>query len=239
MIQIIEILNRSIQGITLPFICKASDGYIYFVKGHSAGRRSLVCEWIAGNLAEKVGLPIAPFTLLEIPEVIQGKEKYRDLGQGIVFGSRKQNITELQHNIITQIPSELQRSVLAFDWWVKNADRTLSVKGGNPNLLWDGKQKKLVMIDHNQAFDRNFNPSLFHETHIFKHQAKLLFNDMFYNKESSNIFEATLSHWDSICSNIPEEWYYADQEQTVDADFDLDIFYQTLERCTANNFWRI
>ena len=49
-IQIVEIIGRSTQGITRPFICRGEDGHIYFVKGRGAGKRSLICEWIAGNL---------------------------------------------------------------------------------------------------------------------------------------------------------------------------------------------
>lgn len=50
-IQIVEILSRSIQGVTRPFVCRGEDGCTYFVKGHGAGRRSLIAEyvWQAGG----------------------------------------------------------------------------------------------------------------------------------------------------------------------------------------------
>lgn len=41
-IQIVEVLGRSIQGITRPFICRGEDDRTYFVKGQGAGRRSLI-----------------------------------------------------------------------------------------------------------------------------------------------------------------------------------------------------
>ena len=44
-IQIVEIIGRSIQGITNPFICKCEDGQIYFVKGNGAGKQSLIAEY--------------------------------------------------------------------------------------------------------------------------------------------------------------------------------------------------
>jgi hypothetical protein len=67
-VQIVEIMGRSTQGITRPFKCRGDDGHIYFVKGHGAGRRSQICEWIAGQLAFRLGLPIAPFEIVDVPE---------------------------------------------------------------------------------------------------------------------------------------------------------------------------
>ncbi len=57
--------------------------------------------------------------------------------------------------------------MLLFDWWVHNEDRHLTLRGGNPNLLWDMQLGQLVVIDHNQAFDRDFNASRFLDSHVF------------------------------------------------------------------------
>ena len=32
--QIIQIIRRTDQGATRPFVCRAADGYVYYVKGH-------------------------------------------------------------------------------------------------------------------------------------------------------------------------------------------------------------
>lgn len=37
-----EVLGRSTQGVTEPFICRGDDGETYYVKGYGAGRRSLI-----------------------------------------------------------------------------------------------------------------------------------------------------------------------------------------------------
>ncbi|MFN0080459.1 MAG: HipA family kinase [Prosthecobacter sp.] len=57
---ITEILGRSEQGMTRPFICRAG-ALIHYVKGRYAGQRSLCCEWIAGRAAQFLldGLPLA------------------------------------------------------------------------------------------------------------------------------------------------------------------------------------
>ncbi|WP_409527298.1 HipA family kinase [Rhizobium sp. BK591] len=49
-IEIEEVLRRSDQGVTRPYICRGADGKLYYVKGKDAGYESLVKEWIAGTL---------------------------------------------------------------------------------------------------------------------------------------------------------------------------------------------
>ncbi len=128
-------MGRSEQGITRPFICRGDDDNTYFVKGIGAGRLSQVCECIAGNLGVELGLPLAPFEVVHVPvELAEANPDYRDLGAGPAFGSLKQTIMELNYAGIDLVPDELQRNMLAFDWWIHNDDRMLSESGGNPNL---------------------------------------------------------------------------------------------------------
>ena len=240
-IQITEILRRSDQGFTKPFICRADDGNIYFVKGNSAGRQSQVYEWIAGHLALKIGLPIAPFSLVDIPEeLIQTNPLHlQDLGAGLAFGSQKQMITELTYSGINQVDDDLQKSVLAFDWWIKNEDRTLTESGGNPNLFWDPDKEKLVVIDHNLAFDDDFSIDRFKELHVFNRQNNQLFNNPANASEYIEKYKRVLNSWSEICDSLPEEWYYLDSEMNDLANIDLDKIYKILERCTEDSFWNI
>lgn len=237
-VQIIEIIGRSEQGITLPFICRGDDGNTYFVKGIGAGRRSQVCEWIAGNLGLELGLPLAPLEIVDVPEaLVENNPKYRDLGVGPAFGSQKQQIMELNYAGIIHVPRELQRAVLAFDWWVHNEDRQLTETGGNPNLFWEPEHEKLVVIDHNQAFDSDFSIEKFKEFHVFSDQVNNLFGNALYRDEFSGKFKLALKSWKRICDNIPKEWYYFDPERTVLADFDLSDILRILERCNEETFW--
>ena len=181
MIQIIEILGRSEQGMTRPFICRGEDNNIYFVKGSGAGRRSQICEWIAGNLALELGLPIAPFRIVDVPfALVENNPQYSELGAGPAFGSLKQTIMELNYAGIEQVPVALQRDVLAFDWWIHNIDRMLTESGGNPNLFWAPEEERLVVIDHNQAFDPQFSAKDFFDYHVFSQNYHALFDDALY-----------------------------------------------------------
>lgn len=169
MIQIVEIVGRSEQGVTRPFICRGDDGNTYFVKGIGAGRQSQVYEWIAGGLALELSLPIAPFDIVAVPEeLVAVSPNYRELGAGPAFGSLKQTIMELNYAMVDEVPVELQQAVLAFDWWIRNNDRMLTESGGNPNLFWEPEEGRLVIIDHNQAFDPRFSVEDFLDYHVFR-----------------------------------------------------------------------
>lgn len=118
MIEIVEVLRRSEQGMTRPFICRGDDGEIYFVKGVGAGRRSQVCEWICGHLGMAFGLPVAPFEIVHVPAellAVDSALKLSDLGAGPAFGSRQQHVTEITMEAAKEVPDCLKRDVLLFD----------------------------------------------------------------------------------------------------------------------------
>lgn len=240
-IQIEEIIRRSEQGITLPFICRGEDGEIYFVKGRSAGRRSQIAEWIAGQLCLALDLPIAPFSLVDVPEklvAMGGALQPKDLGEGLAFGSlRQDSVMELTTSVIHQIPVELQQDVLIFDWWINNGDRLLTAKGGNPNLFWEPQSQALVIIDHNQAFADDVEPLKFTDLHVFAEQWNAIAGDLLKRQAYNQRFSAVLEDWDSICASIPETWWYADPEMTVAVDFDLNKVYEFLKRHERDDFW--
>ena len=121
-IEIIEVLRRSKQGVTRPFICRGDDDKIYFVKGFDTGRRSQICEWVAGRLAVLMGLHLAHFEMVDVPEELSDLNKgtpLDGLGIGSAFGSQERQVTELTVSTVDQVPNELQQDVLMFDWWVK------------------------------------------------------------------------------------------------------------------------
>lgn len=242
MVQIVEIIRRSDQGITRPYICRGDNSEIYFVKGKSAGRRSQICEWIAGKLGLAFGLPIAPFEIVEVPEELMALDcglDLSDLGSGPAFGSQRQEVMEFNFAVVNEVPNSLQQDVLAFDWWVRNNDRLLTEKGGNPNLLWNPEDQTLVVIDHNQAFDPEFNPDIFAESHVFSAQKHQVFGDMICCQDYNQKFSLALENWSSICDGIPKEWFFADKEMTVPVNISLDDVRRQLGEYQKNSFWII
>ena len=238
---IIEILERSEQGRTRPFLCRCEDERLYYVKGRDAGPRSLLCEWLAGHLAHALGLPLPEFTIVQAQQsLIDLYPEGRDLGTAPAFASAKvAHVQELTVSHLKQVPMPWQRDVLVFDWWVRNQDRSLTMLSGNPNLLWDAEQGALVVIDHNLAFDREFTTAEFSDTHVFREQIPHVFQDLAECGRYSQRLREALAVWPEACNNAPSEWWFADQERTVPTDFDPTATLALLNRCANEDFWRL
>ena len=226
MIEIIEIIRRATHGITRPFLCKASNGKIYYVKGKNVGDFGLIKELIGAKLAVALNLPIPKFKILyvdsDVIEISDGEAS--DLGNGYVFGSEEiPSATELKYKTIKKIAPSLQKDILLFDLWCRNEDRTLSEFGGNPNLLW--QNKNLYVIDHNLIFDNDFNQNDFWECHVFRQADDF---DLIDRQNYQNKMQRALQTWESILDLIPQEWKN---------NFDLKETLQHLTKDANGNIW--
>lgn len=225
----------------MPFKCRCEDGNMYYVKGRSANHQSLICEWMAGHLATEMGLNLPRCAIASAPSsLVRLHPEGRELGTGPVFASLAvENLSWITFASKSLVPLNVRRDVLVFDWWVHNADRTLTESGGNPNLLFNAESGDLVVIDHNLAFDPDFDEQLFLDTHIFKDEWNPLCQDLV---EMAN-YQARLSQvlsrrWANAWGQVPSEWMFHDEEQTIPVDFDEASCKQLLERCNHQDFWR-
>ena len=172
-VAITEIVGRSVQGVTRPFLCRNAKGTGYFVKGVvGTSAEALRAEWIGGKLARALKLPIPDFAVVEVDEALvamSAVDGVHELGRRFAFGS--QAILGAQEVTFTQVmalPQSLRARVLLFDWWIQNEDRILSAIGGNPNILTTGSDPvEAFLIDHHNAFDRAFDPAKFWRNHMF------------------------------------------------------------------------
>lgn len=57
MLEITEIIQRADQGRTKPFLCRASDEKMYYVKGRAATTSGLIKEWLGAQFSQSFGLP--------------------------------------------------------------------------------------------------------------------------------------------------------------------------------------
>ncbi len=218
MLEVIEVIRRSEQGMTQPFICRDEEGDIYFVKGKGAGRDSQIYEWIAGNLAVALGLPLPEFEIVNVSEELfesLPEDWQKDLGLGPAFGSKERRVNELTFSGIDEVPLELQRDVFLFDLWVRNGDRQLYETAGNPNLFWDPGARELVVIDHNNAFDDKVNIGYILNYHIFREEGARIAGDFRLQEDYTPRLEAALLKWAEIMAGIPENWFYADDDMTL------------------------
>ncbi|MDE2150081.1 MAG: hypothetical protein KGJ55_09710 [Gammaproteobacteria bacterium] len=242
-VTIVEVTKRSKQGRTQPYICRGDDGETYFVKGRAATRVGLAAEWICARLGERFGLSIAPYEIAVVPEILVESDAtgwLADLGFGPVFASRRVEAVEFTEAHRDQLPGDRCADVAVFDWWVRNADRTLTVYGGNPNLLWNPTgDGSLVVIDHNLAFDPDFSETEFLDTHVFSDCMRQVLSDFVARRDYVTRLADALIAWGDICAMIPDPWRYIDSEMTTAADLPIDRMFRLLNRLHDESFWSV
>nr|WP_308937276.1 HipA family kinase [Duganella sp. 1224] len=154
--------------------------------------------------------------------------------------SKRINATSLTRTRLRAIPRQVRHDVLMFDWWVHNADRNLTELGGNPNLLWSNEQPAtLTMIDHNLAFDPDFNAAEFLHLHIFSEEVPALFSDFLLRESYSARFDQAFQSWGDICDTLPEAWFFIDAEKTLPVNYPFDAVKKLLERAASEAFWQL
>ena len=231
-VTIVEINGRSEQGVIRPFRCRGEDKKWYWVKGSMAGKRALCCEWLAGRLAQIIGLPIPEFRQVYVPREIIDFSLIADiteLGYGIAFGSEDiGQVQEFVFNDKEKISETLRMQILLFDWWVQNTDRTLGARGGNPNLLWEVKTAKPWIIDHNMAFTTPFSVREFIDSHVFGSDSNLiaLQNDL----DIKTLMRDTISRVQELFEELPEDWVFLDHDHSLPVDISAEFVVQILNR---------
>ena len=138
------------EGGSLPGLVEASDLGTYVVKFRAAGqgRKALVAEVVAGELARALGLPVPDLALITLDPVIGAAEPDQEI-QELLKGSAGLNLGmdylpgSLGYDPLAfPVDGALASRIVWFDALVRNVDRSWR----NPNLLlW---HRKLHLIDH-------------------------------------------------------------------------------------------
>ncbi|ASA19855.1 HipA family kinase [Paenibacillus donghaensis] len=144
------------QGWTLPHLFKCEDGQTYVVKfiNNRAGPGILANELIAYRLGQWLGLPIAPYRIVQITKDLLDvfpALKSLDIPAGLHLGSLyfEQGTTLFKkHNLALCKNLYHSAGMIVFDHWINNWDRHIA----QDNLLYLPDQQKIQMIDHSDAF---------------------------------------------------------------------------------------
>jgi len=264
-ITITEILGRSEQGMTRPFLCGAGFYGTFYVKGAYAGRRSLCCEWVANRLVNLV-LPSAPlgvplFQMAEVPEALirgSARKDVRDLGEGLVFASmRVEDGQELTWSAAQGWPEETMALLLLLDLWLQNEDRSLSASGGNPNLLvvqipplrdddpegalWKDQPRREMLwaYDLNLAFDEDFKRERFFGVHVFGESLRQ-WPEGFRERMEPRLRSA-LGEVRAIFAELPLDWLHVDADESLPVQLDLERVISTLKLPFTEpaTFWKL
>jgi hypothetical protein len=242
MLTIEEVILRSEQGVLRPFLCKGDDGNRYFVKGRGSGYRTLISEIVGGSIAKMFGLPIPPFAVIAVPgELISGSTfpEIHDLGQGPAFASRYvEYAQEFSGGMRLKVPKELRMKTFLFDWWIMNEDRILVDGAGNPNLLWTTQDQSMHVIDHNSAFDRQFDRETFLKNHVFTDD-RVGVLDRTLRRGLEQTMSEILRDFSSIWANLPEEWTEADLDLDPELVLDQTYIHNMLQRFGTEAFWEV
>ena len=138
------------EGGSLPGLVEADDLGTYVVKfrGAGQGRKVLVAEVVAGELARRLGLPVPELTVVELDPAVARHEPDEEV-QDLLRASAGANLGmdflpgALGFDpLLARVEPALASRVLWFDALVGNVDRSWR----NPNLLlW---HDELWLIDH-------------------------------------------------------------------------------------------
>jgi hypothetical protein len=141
------------EGGSLPAVVEGDDDGLYVLKFHGAGQgpKALVAEWICGELARALALPMPEIALVELDSEFARTEPDPEI-QDLIRASEGLNLGidylpgALNYDpAAMQVDAELASRIVWFDAFASNVDRTAR----NPNLMvW---HRKLWLIDHGAA----------------------------------------------------------------------------------------
>jgi hypothetical protein len=142
------------EGGSLPGLVEADDDGLYVVKFRGAGQgpRALVAEWLAGEIARAIGLPVPDLVAIEVGAALgdaEPDEEIHDLVRasagtnlGMDFLPGALTFNPAASTAADVIDPDFAADVVWFDGLVTNPDRSPQ----NPNLLvWHGRP---WLIDH-------------------------------------------------------------------------------------------
>ncbi|GAB1437225.1 hypothetical protein MASR2M32_34800 [Sphaerotilus sulfidivorans] len=234
---IVEVLGRSEQGVTRPFLCLADDGHKYYVKSRGALWTSVVHEWVGSRLAQEFGLPVAPFTIVEVDEILSDELGDFDLEAGLAFGSRVAHAThEFEPSRTALCTAAFRQDLLAFDWWIRNQDRLLGPTAGRPNLLWQTTTQRPVVIDHNNAFDPDFNVAEFLSLHVCSSEWTAITGDLWRRTEYEQRFTPLIDRLPVFWRELPHNWTHDDSGT---ARITMESIQSILTRVDLPDFWNV
>jgi hypothetical protein len=142
------------EGGSVPALVEADDDGLYVVKllGAGHGRKALVAELLAGELARHLGLPIPDLVLVELDAALSKAEPDGEI-QDLLERSAGTNVgLDFLPGALPFAPAigpapdpDLAAGVVWLDALTTNVDRTPR----NPNLIvW---HRRLYLIDHGSA----------------------------------------------------------------------------------------
>lgn len=235
------IRERTEMGVTRPFICQSEDGVWFIVKTlNMMPLAQLLAEVIGSMLAAEMELPCPKVEFVDIPlqtVLFVSPDWKADLPTAPAFASTYIQCAKVAKTAQAKnpeyLPEQMQKWLYMFDRWILNSDRTASQVGtGNINLLFDEQQQKILVIDHNLAFDEDAD---FTE-HLFAPQNRDWKLDWVDKQTFTDKAVDILKNFDHIYQSIPDDWFSTD-DKFIEMENQINRIKTLLNRITQQNYW--
>jgi hypothetical protein len=235
MIAIIEIQYQMKQGATAPYLCLADNNKKYVIKRQRAGFEGCIKEWLFGKLGQSFGLPIPDCELVYVDRsLLEYNVDYQfEIGEGVAFGSEHiPDLQEVNYQQLHGLPQSKLQDLYVFDYWIHNADRNLTKWGGNPNLFFKHSNLGMIVLDHNLAFDHQFELQSHRQLHV---SSQFWPAQMDYDLQQNykERIEVALTNWDDLVSDISDDW----KEGVTDFDGLIEQIKLVLNEYQIKKFW--
>jgi hypothetical protein len=222
------------EGGSLPAIVEGDDAGLYVLKFRGAGQgaKALIAELVAGELARALGLPVPEIVFVDLDADLARTEPDPEI-QHLIRASGGLNLA-LDYlpgsitfdPVVDQPGAELASSIVWFDAYVSNVDRTPR----NTNLLiW---HRKLWLIDHGAAlyFHHDWDNYLARAANPFariKDHVLLPFASALREADTRLTALVTRERIEQIVAQVPDVWLGGDAP-FADAAAHRDAYVQYL-----------
>jgi hypothetical protein len=229
------------EGGSLPALAEADDDFKYVLKFRGAGHgvKALIAEFLGGQIAKFLDLPIPELVFANLDEAFgrtEADEEIQDLlqfSQGLNLGLHYLSGSITYDAAVNDANEVLASKIVWFDAFITNVDRTFR----NTNLLiWN---KELWLIDHGAAFyfhhswDNWQNNALSSFTlikdHVLLPKASKLneVNTEFTSKLNDDILK-------KIVNKIPEDWLQW-EDKAISSKEIREVYFQFLSIRLSNS----
>ena len=222
------------EGGSLPALAEADDDFKYVLKFRGAGHgvKALIAEFLGGQIAKILGLPVPELVFAQLDEAFgrtEADEEIQDLlkfSQGLNLGLHYLSGAITYDAAANDCEALLASKIVWLDAFITNVDRTFK----NTNLLiW---KKELWLIDHGASFyfhhswinweKTTLTPFALIKDHVLLPKASKL--EEAHQQCISALNDSILSE---IVNQIPEDWLQW-EDQAITADEIKAIYFQFL-----------
>lgn len=222
------------EGGSLPALAEADDDFKYVLKFRGAGHgvKALIAEFLGGQIARFLGLPVPELVFANLDEAFgrtEGDEEIQDLlqgSQGLNLGLHFLSGALTYDAAVNDCDALLASKIVWLDAYITNVDRTFK----NTNLLiW---KKDLWLIDHGAAFyfhhswdnwkENALTPFSLIKDHVLLPKATRL--EEVNNEFTSKLNDTVLRE---IVNQIPEDWLLWEDQAIAPTEI-KEVYFQFL-----------